>query len=862
MSVLQGTSSRKRKSRKPGFEGSFQVLEDRRLLAVFTVDTLLDDATGGTDGLVSLREAIIAAETNSAFGDATAGDAGGDSIVFDASLDGLTIDISANGQFDLTDDLMIGDLGSFVTIDANGASRIFNINSAETMTFRNFGITDGSTNGIGGGIFFTGGGTLSLNEVILSNNSATMGGGGLHNDQSSVSIEDSRFEMNTAGGFNGRGGAIDSNGGSVTVTGSVLTGNSANLAGGGIAVTDTVVSIVDTEILGNMAIVGNGGGVAGFGTPDITVEAVTADSNTANGNGGAFWMTSAGRLTIKNASALTSNTASGPAVDNGGGAIFNSGAIVRILDSQVSSNQADGTSGSGGGVLTLGGILNIRRSNIFSNQAAAFGGGIEVGGGFARLEASTLGGANSSDANFAGLNSSFGDGGGLHVSGGAGTTVEIVGSNVSRNVALRDGGGLWNQADATLVINNMSFINNNVANGDTNGGGAVFNNGGIVVVENSTLTLNDALGSSSLGGAIQSSGGVVAITGSSINLNESRRAGGGISITGGALTIDGGSVTGNRAGVITPAPGNGGGLYVINGSFARLTGITLSSNIAENVGGGIASFASTVVVQGSSVVTGNEAKSATTTTRGGGGIFAEGGLVRVLESSLTNNNASGTSASGGGIDMETGTLLVRNSNVVSNQAVSKGGGIHVREATASVIGSTVGGASPGDGNTAERGAGLHFDRDTIAWVSASTVSNNTATLAGGGIFNHPTSNLRVSDAAVVSSNNADSGGGIYNAGLLSVVDSRLLMNEARVGGGLSNQPNAIAVIDTADIDGNDATFLGGGVQNAGIVNFIDGGEIKNNVSANTGGGVFTDSIGTTFLGSVTFSSNTPDDTNS
>ena len=50
-------------------------LETRRLLANIVVNTLGDaasDGDGSTDGQISLREAIIAANTNAAFGDANA----------------------------------------------------------------------------------------------------------------------------------------------------------------------------------------------------------------------------------------------------------------------------------------------------------------------------------------------------------------------------------------------------------------------------------------------------------------------------------------------------------------------------------------------------------------------------------------------------------------------------------------------------------------------------------------------------------------------------------------------------------------------------------------------------------------------
>ena len=69
-SFTSAPTTRRRKKRRGWVE--YQGLEHRRLLAVFTVDTISDDLSSQPDGLVSLREAITAANTNAAFGDAAA----------------------------------------------------------------------------------------------------------------------------------------------------------------------------------------------------------------------------------------------------------------------------------------------------------------------------------------------------------------------------------------------------------------------------------------------------------------------------------------------------------------------------------------------------------------------------------------------------------------------------------------------------------------------------------------------------------------------------------------------------------------------------------------------------------------------
>src|SRR5688572_29371233 len=87
-------------------------LEERRLLAVVTIDTL-DDAVDFNDGVTSLREAIFA--TNLV--------GGTDMIEFAAALtsDGPATLTLTHGELTITDALVINGPGAdFLTIDASG----------------------------------------------------------------------------------------------------------------------------------------------------------------------------------------------------------------------------------------------------------------------------------------------------------------------------------------------------------------------------------------------------------------------------------------------------------------------------------------------------------------------------------------------------------------------------------------------------------------------------------------------------------------------------------------------------------------------------------------------------------------------
>ena len=74
-------------------------------MTTYTVNTTSDIVLAG-DGLLSLREAVQAANSNAAVGDVPAGTPGEDIIQFDAGLTG-TIFLGANGELAISEDLTI-----------------------------------------------------------------------------------------------------------------------------------------------------------------------------------------------------------------------------------------------------------------------------------------------------------------------------------------------------------------------------------------------------------------------------------------------------------------------------------------------------------------------------------------------------------------------------------------------------------------------------------------------------------------------------------------------------------------------------------------------------------------------------------
>jgi hypothetical protein len=146
-----------------------------------------------------------------------------------------------------------------------------------------------------------------------------------------------------------------------------------------------------------------------------------------------------------------------------------------------------------------------------------------------------------------------------------------------------------------------------------------------------------------------------------------------------------------------------------------------------------------------------------------------------------------------------------------------------------------------------RGGGV-FNRGTLTLVN-STLSANSAGLNGGGVFNLGTLTLANS---TVSGNTANRGGGVLNSyGTLTLVNSTLSGNRAYdEGGGVFNNYGAVTLMHST-LSGNRA-YDGGGIYNNGSLT-ISNSTLSGN-SGCCGGGVF-NSYGAVSIANSTLSGN-------
>jgi|SRR5579884_464204 len=383
---------------RPGLE----CLEDRLVPAVINVNTLADIPLNQLQpGQITLRDAIQIANTN-----------GEASNTINLTLPGV-YQISLAGTPGETDNQAgefaiqptAGNLtiqntsGGSVVVDGGGKSRVFDINpnfdpanptKAFTVTLQGFTIENGfvtdaanpdGPNASGGGIRDVGNASLTLNNMVITGNSATADGGGvsMENTQSTkwtLTLNNTTVSNNHAGDA---GGGIDEDGsGKVFVNSSTITGNSSVNQGAGIWLDAVVLhndfqtanlTVTGSVVSDNSATAANnvGGGIGNAGNGIVTITGSTIANNFSGGVGGGFGDENAqGTLIV-----VDSTFADNNAIGNGGG-IEASGPSMTIADSTITGNISQA---QGGGVnVASATTLTINNTIVAGNFANNNGG--------------------------------------------------------------------------------------------------------------------------------------------------------------------------------------------------------------------------------------------------------------------------------------------------------------------------------------------------------------------------------------------------------------------------------------------------------------------------------------------------------
>jgi hypothetical protein len=589
-----------------------------------------------------------------------------------ASNGAFTIDLPAGtyplslGQLVITNPVGVSIVGAdqqTTTIDGSGqADRVLQLSGFGVQAqLSNLTVTGGTaptpanTSGVdpgwGGGIsVYSTSGSLILDSVTVSNNTASNGGGGI-DSFGRLWLTNSTVAGNQVTDSNDAwsgGGGIDNE-----VTGS------ANLAG-------TSVSYNTITGTGSPAVTQvTGGGVVTFGT--LAVSGGFLDQNIVNIPSGA------------SPSSLSEGDGGGIAVD---GPTTLTGATVSA-NSVVPATASTNTTAFGGGIDAIAGLSTVAGSGITGNTATSdsvtAGGGIAIQGGLPGITGTQITGNTATVTNgsftggYMGLGSLAGGGGVAAVQDGS---VAMASSTVSGNSVqasttetaptgstLEAGGGGLLVLSGTSVINSTTITGNGagstgatVTEGDGGGVLALNSSVGGLIIQRSQLTSNTAY--SGLGGGL-------------------------ISVDTGSTTLQGDTITGNTA-TATPGPfanasGSGGGVF--GSGTTSITNTWLAGNHADLVGGGL-------VESGGGLLTGDTVSG--NTAGSGAGLYAAPLVavsqpVQIVNSTFAGNDAQGP---GGGIVANAVGVDVNYSTVTANGG-SSGSGIYLAPGSTSSPDSSV-----------------------------------------------------------------------------------------------------------------------------------------------------------------------------
>lgn len=271
---------------------------------VINVNTTTDE--NNNDGDCSLREAVIAANTDAVRDGCPAGN-GTDTIHLSAGTYGFTLAGSGEngaltGDLDLLDDVVLDGSGAAnTTIDANGLDRVLEIRGV-AVEISDLTLQEGDSGSLGAGgiLVYTGGSLTMFNGRIT----ATATGDALYASQEAgpIRLLQSRIDNNLDGGLTLYN--VDSTN---VIQDSIIRENRTinNRSGGGILSTAPLI-IINTTISGNDSDF-HGGGV--YTSGPLNLHNVTIANNAAIMEGGGIYLASGAVLTATNT--IIGNNAAG-----------------------------------------------------------------------------------------------------------------------------------------------------------------------------------------------------------------------------------------------------------------------------------------------------------------------------------------------------------------------------------------------------------------------------------------------------------------------------------------------------------------------------------------------------------------------
>lgn len=326
--------------------------------------------------------------------------------------------------------------------------------------------------------------------------------------------------------------------------------------------------------------------------------------NVASFGGGGVWLDES-PSTVSN-STIHSNSA-----NDGGGIYLNNSANARLTGNTIYTNTAEH---DGGGVyVSSGSGIRVDNNHLHSNAAVESGGGLHVVNSAAQIDSNRI------TLNYAGYSS-----GGLQLSQ---STTQLNGNQIVTNTAAYDGGGVYLYSSQGDVLYGNTIAHNTVSRE----GGGVFISDGNATLSGNLIHANHA----EYGGGLKLAGSATAFNGNKVLANTAGWDGGAFYLgDGNVVTLTNMVIADNQI-----TNGQGSGLYIA-GTTATMLHTTLARNSGSTGRGlyvtdyGLPSVYSSVTLTNTII--------ATQTV----GVYVDNGSTARLESTLWTNNGSDTAGSG------------------------------------------------------------------------------------------------------------------------------------------------------------------------------------------------------------------------
>jgi hypothetical protein len=315
---------------------------------------------------------------------------------------------------------------------------------------------------------------------------------------------------------------------------------------------------------------------------------------------------------------------------------------------------------------------------------------------------------------------------------------------------------------------------------------------GTMVVNNSTITNNQAGGIASSTG-----GGGIGVLGTVIGTTQN-------------LTLNGDTISHNKTVAFSGLTLNGGGLYLAGPTAINSSTISANSTAGSAFGGG--AYVAKVVAADTPILTATDTTFSGNSSVAGGGIaVASGGQVSLTGDGVSPSAVSSNTGTDGAGVYDAATASFTNTTLASNVASFEGGGLYDTGA-ATFTGSTLTGntaTTAGGGLVAIQGVAT----DTPMVTMQTTTIGGSVAAVGGGAYVTNASTLTMTGGGISSSSALD-GGGAYVA-----------------GGGTANLSGVTFGSDLASAGSTANAGLGGGIFDAGSLSITGHSVLSGNRAA-------------------------------